>query len=232
MKKLFMFLLGLTSTIVMSAQECKINAVMVEPEFKTGYLDFSDKSVSFTFFYSSYNGEIEVSVFNKTNERMYIEWENARYDNSRVVFGDDTGFSMRNAKQDEAVPAYKMSIERGIYPESWFTKYNFIPIEKSRLTMFGGQFCNISIPIRFDSGQVKYYRFKIHVYCFNPVDCSGVKVGMKAKEVKKMIGEPNYISKGYSRNETWYYSSNVTLKIQKGVVVGIEEKEKYPYMYE
>lgn len=179
--------MGFIYACVMNAQDPEVHAVMVEPEFKKGYLDYGDDSLSFTFNYWARGGQLKVSVFNRTKSTMYVEWEDARFDHSRIVFGDDTRYSMRNAKHDEAVPSFTRSIERDIYPEKWFTSdYTMNFIEESTVRWSGGYKCDISIPIRFGSGSVKYYHFLIHVYCFNPVDCGCIKIGMKAKEVKNL----------------------------------------------
>ena len=48
---------------------------------------------------------LKVEIENKAEERIYIEWENARFDNSKVVFDDDTRLSMKNEKANEVVVA-------------------------------------------------------------------------------------------------------------------------------
>lgn len=53
-------------------------------------------------------------IKNGNDERISIEWENARFDNSKVVFGDDSKLTMRNPKVDEVVTAKGLSIMRDI----------------------------------------------------------------------------------------------------------------------
>jgi len=51
---------------------------------------------------------------NGTDERIFIEWKNARLNGGKVIFGDDTRLSMRSQKNDEAVSPHGSSIIREI----------------------------------------------------------------------------------------------------------------------
>ena len=53
-------------------------------------------------------------IKNGNDERISIEWENARFANYKVVFGDDSKLTMRNPKVDEVVTANGVSIKRNI----------------------------------------------------------------------------------------------------------------------
>lgn len=228
MKKVSLIFTLLAVSILSFAQGGDIQALLVKP-IMSDELTFSTDSIEVKFFYWKTDGELRIKIQNKTKERIYIEWENARFDNSRIVFGSDSRLSMKNPKADELIHANSISHAKTIMPEGWVSSdYVITLIDESRVMKKGGHECDIILPVRFSSGEVIDYTFLIHIYHFNPVDCSDIKLGMKPKEVRAIAGTPDNIFKLNGWQE-WTYASNVVIKFEGGVVTKIEDMKK-PYM--
>lgn len=219
------------ATFGLSAQDGRIHAIMLEPVFNQDMI-FDADSCTISFSYSESGGALYVKVFNKTKKRAYIEWENARIDNSRVVFGDDSRLTMGNAKADESIPSNSNSISRHILSESWVgSEYIINLIASNRVKERGGSELEVILPIRFGDTEPIDYKFRLSVYYYNPVDCSQITIGMKAKDVRKLLGKPDYIDihqlMGTSHTQAdWYYASNAIIYIDKGVVEKITSIKK------
>lgn len=107
-------------------------------------------------------------ITNNLDERISIEWENARFANSKVVFGDDSKLTMRNPKADEVITAKGNSIQRDITgldridgnAQSWFLfPYNELkknPGEKGTLDLI--------IPIKYSDNSVEDLKVQISVW--------------------------------------------------------------------
>lgn len=101
------------------------------------------------------------TVTNNTDKRIYIEWENARFDEDRLVFGTDSRLTMGNPKADEAVPANSKSICRAITNQTragaeYLINYLYNP---KKLKSEPGKKSEIKliIPIRFSDDSVEDY---------------------------------------------------------------------------
>lgn len=232
-------LLAILSLFAISsyAQDGIIHIVMLEPVFSNEAV-FETDSCRFEFSYSSptYNdnsGLVGVRVFNKTPKRAYIEWENARYDNSRIAFGDDSRITMQNPKADESIPSNSSSISREIMATSWVgSDFILNPIRSHLVRKKGGTEMEIIIPVRFGDTETIDYKFKLSVYYYNPVDCSQISEGMKTSEVKKILGKPDFMDLGTwgnPSNSDWYYASSGIITMKKGVVTNIQLINK-PYI--
>lgn len=221
--------------IVATAQNSTIHTVMVEP-VKSDKMELSDDSCVISFRYSENSGTLYFSLYNKTENRVYIEWENARFDYSRIVFGDDTRLSMRSPKADEAVPSKSMSMMKDIISEAWVGD-SFInnPLKPEKVRGRGGNECHIVIPVRFADGNTIDYKFVLGIYHYNPVDCSQIKEGMKASQVKKIAGKPDDMDVDpwgtANTKAVWYYAGNKAITIDKGVVTAIRNLHR-DYMVE
>ena len=107
-----------------------------------------------------YLGSFEVK--NGTDERIFIEWENARLNWSRIVFGEDNRISIRNPKADEAISPHSTSISRNITGEKNYNDgyqiplYNVRELKKKRLG--SKDRTHITIPIRYLDGSVEEYK--------------------------------------------------------------------------
>lgn len=231
------FLSVLTVSILCMAslfgQERPINKLMLSP-IRSEELKFEDDSCKISFDYRESHGMLYVQVYNKTGKRAYIEWENARLDGSRVVFGDDRRITMGNAKADEAIPAKSASISRDILAEGWVGSETIAnPISPSKVRGRGGAELGVVIPVRFGEGETIDYQFRIAIYSYNPVDVEQITVGMKAKDVKKLLGKPDDMWVDpwgtASTKADWYYAGNAVIRIRKGVVDSIDSLKR-PYM--
>ena len=114
MKKLLCFILVLFTA-------CSIvNAKKVKPIQKTSFEVVSEhsekgKQITFNCFISPLAPAfLSFECINNTDERIFIEWENARLRNDKIIFGDDSRITMTNPKADEAVSAHGSSIVRDI----------------------------------------------------------------------------------------------------------------------
>jgi len=112
-------------------------------------------------------------IENGTDERIYIEWENARVTNSRVVFGDDRRISMGNPKADEAVSVHNRSIMRDITGETYIGRRTLLPLyEPEQLKKNIGQSDTtyLLIPIRYSDGTVEDFKLAFTVWYEMPID--------------------------------------------------------------
>ena len=124
------------------------------------------KLITFDAYGSEYSGYWirNFEVKNGTDERIYIEWENARLDGSRVVFGDDSRISMRNPKADEAVSSHETSISREITGEKKIDDeyqielYNVRDLKKKNLGLKDRTY--IIRPIRYMDGTVEEFKLE------------------------------------------------------------------------
>lgn len=121
------------------------------------------ESVEFYAEYSSNSFVENFKVYNNTNERIYIEWENARCDYGKVVFDDDRRINMNNAKQDEAVSPNSYSISRDITSMNRVGNDNIYPLFNEK-NLKDGKNCYVFllIPIRFSDGTVVEYHVTLN----------------------------------------------------------------------
>lgn len=236
MKKLLCLVaVSVLSLTSLFGQDRPIHKLMLSP-VRSEEMRFEDDSCSIKFDYRESSGLINVMVHNRTNKRAYIEWENARLDGARIVFGDDRRITMGNAKADEAIPAKSSSISRDILSEGWVGSETIAnPISPSKVRGRGGAELGVVIPVRFGEGETIDYQFRIAIYSYNPVDVEQVTEGMKAKDVKKLLGKPDdmWVDPWGTANTKadWYYAGNAVIRIRKGVVESIDSLKR-PYMDE
>ena len=234
MRRTLFALLSLVGwSISLYAQDLPIHTLMLEP-IRSEELKFEDDSCAISFDYRESRGVIYLQVYNKTGTRAYIEWENARLDGARIVFGDDRRITMGNAKADEAIPAKSSSISRDILSESWVGSETIDnPVSPSKVRGRGGKELTATIPIRFNDNTTIDYQFRFSIWAYNPIDVGQITVGMKAKDVKKILGKPDdYWVDPWGTLSTkadWYYAGNSIIRIRKGVVEEIVSIKK-PYM--
>lgn len=113
---------------------------------------------------------------NGTDERIYIEWENARMKGDRIVFGNDSRTSMRNPKTDEAVSPHRTSIIRKIASvnqvhSDYMANIVYWSREKELMKELGQkESVEIVIPIRFVDNHVEEYRFVFSMWYEKPTE--------------------------------------------------------------
>ena len=119
MKSLFLFFILLMSSVAAAFAKDSKPELKISLEIVSTHVD-KDTLISFDCYkpssLSQYHKSFIVGflVNNTTNERIFIEWENARINNSRICYGDESMLSMDMPKADEAVSANSLSIKRDI----------------------------------------------------------------------------------------------------------------------
>ncbi|MBR3496311.1 MAG: hypothetical protein IKH37_06235 [Prevotella sp.] len=109
----------------------------------------------------------DFTVKNNTDERIFIEWENARVTNSRVIFGDDRRISMGNPKADEAVSAHGSSISREITGETYIGSNYVLPLfrpKKLKKNIGSKDYVFFMIPIRYGDNTVEEFELELTVW--------------------------------------------------------------------
>lgn len=187
---------------------------------------YEDDNVKVKFSMISEN--LYMNVYNKLDERIFIEWENARTNNNKVIFGTDNRLSVRNKKEDEAISSKSLSLSRCFYCENPMSALGGVwamPVyTHGILNLEEEEFCSVTfiLPIRMPDGKTKDYKIYVKVMYVNLADASQITIGMKPKEVKKIIGDPNSIKKfGVSKMENWLYTNNVRVMFENNKVVNI-----------
>lgn len=221
MKKYLIISFLLAFQMISWGQE-KIIFKMTQP-IESDEMVFEDDSVRIHFS-RTYNGALYFTVNNKTSGRIYIEWENARFDSDRIVFGDDSRLSMRNVKADEMITkGGESSYHKGMYKESWISSDSiWNRFSDDRIEDYGEYNVKVIVPIRFSNGNTEDYQFRIIGYHYDPVDYSGIELGMKTSQVQKLLGKPNEKDKYKDRPELWDYHGCVKITFEKGFVTKIE----------
>lgn len=113
----------------------------------------------------------DFSVENGTDERIYIEWENARIVNSRIIFSDDRRINMGNPKADEAISAHRSSISRDITGEIYIGDSYIIPIFRPKdlkKNIGNKHYIFITIPIRYSDNTVEDFELSFSVWYVLP----------------------------------------------------------------
>ena len=106
-------------------------------------------------------------IENNTDERIYIEWENARITDSRVVFGNDSRITMGNPKADEAVSAHSNSIRRDITGELYIGSNWVLDLynpKKLKKNLGSVDVTFIKIPIKYKDGTVEEFDLTFAVW--------------------------------------------------------------------
>ena len=143
---------------------------------------------------------------------------------------------MGTPKADESIPAKSASISRDIISENWVGSETIVnPVSPSKVRGRGGKELSATIPVRFGDGETIDYQFRFSIWSYNPVDIGQIAEGMKAKDVKKLLGKPDDMWVDpwgtASTKADWYYAGNAIIRIRKGVVEEIVNLKR-PYMDE
>lgn len=165
MKKLSLFLLTVLLATSSMAKHIYIENEIIEPECprteEYGSM-FQNDSIWIGFGVDEYS--CRVSIKNNTNERVYVEWSNFRWDSSPIVFDTDSRLFMNTKKEDEVImPGEWLGqniIQKSLVGESWITPW----IDVKYLKKGGFAKSRLIVPIRYSSGVVKDYIFVIKAY--------------------------------------------------------------------
>lgn len=182
-------------------KEVKIK--LLEP-YESSELKFSDNKVDIDFF-PIYKSDgyyfMGVTINNKTEQRIYIEWENARISGSKVVFDDDRELFINNKKSDEVVVSGEKSEYRSILPKDNVGDYGLHALFSDDSKGFRN--IPIILPIRYNNNDVVDYKFIIQFSKYNEKEIDSlfaekvkysnlsksIKKKMTIEQVKEIMGE-------------------------------------------
>ena len=232
MKKILIVIVCLFSFNWLNAKDSPAILVfdVVEPIEGSKDNTFEDNDILVKF-WPSY-GKFCMQINNKREDRIYIEWENARTNGEKVMFGDDTQLTAKQPKSDESVPGKSESVIRDFYKKNplynprFPNNYPFalaLHREVAGLARLGTTSVEILLPIRFVDNTTKDYKIRVKVKYQNTADFSGVTIGTSEKYIKNNIGKPDYKKDGEDGSEKWVYTNNAILTMKKGKVVDIKQ---------
>lgn len=154
-----------------------INANFTKPKKEFKYKleivsEVSEKGKAVTFDCFCYDMSMSwiknFQITNSLTERVNVEWDNARFSNSKVVFGDDTKLTMRNPKADEVIAPNGMSIKRDLssldrIDGSTFFSFLF-PYNELKKKPGQKATLDILIPIRYADNTTEEFKLQITVW--------------------------------------------------------------------
>ena len=162
-----------------------------------------------------------MDIYNKTNKRINLEWENFRLDNSAIAFDTDRRIKMDEPKADEVIFPKSNSTHRYIIPklviEDTYLKEYW---EIAKIKKKGEQFSKIIIPIRVNDSNIDYVfhigvacevngeRTKVNIPDRERVD--SIKEGMRYEDVISFLGYPAYYTYA-DKNFTAYYFNGLSI---------------------
>ncbi len=113
---------------------------------------YENDSVCFDFDWL--NCFLKVTIDNKTNKRMSVEWENVRINDGLICFDDDNAFTYQAPKESEVIHTGSHS-RRMIMKRSNFDYYAPL-FSKFMLEKFHEASVRLIIPIRYETETVDY----------------------------------------------------------------------------
>lgn len=176
MKKTFgLAVIGLCSTIFISSCGSYTNALanaqakyaekhpekqvrlVVEEPVSSDSPIYEDNLVRFSFSWDYWSDiGLDVTIENKTQQRIYVEWENARIKDEPIVFGDDYKLFAHREKPDEVIHIGSKS-KRFIARVSQVDNDGLRLFYWNTFKKYGeSAICHVIIPIRFDNKTVDY----------------------------------------------------------------------------
>lgn len=254
MKKLLLLTLTILSVLNINAKgSAKLEISMIQPiaadnwnferdsiNVVMGFYTRAGLPISIDNSTACANGEFGFQLENKTNHRIYIEWDNARLCGSRPIFGTDNLVKIKTngKKEDESVPATSKSMLQQLYVER---EPNFVeeglgmslnigshvrsPWNSYELKRKGTATFDFILPIKYEKGKTEDIKFQLKLTWTNTSDLSLIKAGMKDKEVKKLIGSPESKTKDKDNDiEIWHYTNNGDITLVDDKVTEINKK--------
>ncbi|GEM_PF-2752968 len=242
---LFLFLICCLPTLSQNRSDLykKVRIRLLQP-YESTELKFSDNKVDIDFLPKySYDGYyfIGITVNNKTEQRIHIEWDNARINGSKVVFDDDRKLFLNNSKSDEVIISGEKSEYRSIMPKDNVRDYGLYPLFSNNSNGFRN--IPIILPIRFKNDDVVDYKFTIQFSKYNETEIDSmyaekvkyhnlsksIKKKMTIEQVKEIMGEfkdgsyimdaegniKRYITLSYPFVEIWLDNQGRVKKIER-----------------
>lgn len=172
--------------------------VQSEKDFRC--FSYSDQEKNIDLHFRITSNTIGVQIHNKSDQRVYIEWQGARINEEEIAFGSDAAITFRDSKPDESVYSKSYSVSRELFAKSQFSKeayFNPLTGERGskyvisdhslscKQLMRWNHRMSIIIPIRFADNTTRDYRFDIIGY----FSLDFIKVGMNANRIAVSTGE-------------------------------------------
>lgn len=159
MRKVIGFLVLFFISVSLSAKpKGYLSARIISPKVEGQTNKYEDDTIKVSFF--PHRNYLEIEIFNKTKERIYIEWENARIGNSAVAFGTDIKIKIDEPKANEVVYPESYSIRTELFPKNNIDSKVWMDIDE--IQKKGEKFCNIILPVIIGE-KTKDYIFKIGI---------------------------------------------------------------------
>ena len=161
MKKFLLFSLFAFASLSIHGKKVYMEARIIEPSCDSD--EYANDSIAIRV---SPSRELfaYVSIQNKLDERIYIEWSNFRWDGSQIAFDDDSRLFMNQPKQDEVIMAgentYKNIVQKNLVGSSWITPW----YREKDFKNGGTQTSEMIVPIRFSSGKIKDYKIEFEIF--------------------------------------------------------------------
>ena len=152
MSRFILFIL-LTIPQVIYAQKYRLN---VESPCYSDTATFENDSIKCVFEWSSItNNSLELTITNKLNSRIYVEWENVRIDDEPICFETDTKFTYKQKKENDAV-AQGGKTKKEIQTYNLFESALFHMFYKSNIKKKGYDERRINLSIKYQTESIDY----------------------------------------------------------------------------
>ena len=214
MKKLFFLLVLFMACATLSSKEKPQLSIRILYPYSEGLTNEYEDSIIRVYFDVSEKA-LYLIIHNKTNKRIYLEWENFRIDNSAIAFDTDRRIKMDEPKSDE-------------YISAWW--------DIDKIKKMGEQFSKVIIPIRVNDKNIDYV-FQIGVACIIDGDRSNANIptkekidsiheGMRYEDVISLIGYPNSYSQ-IDKSFTAHYFNGLSVEFQAAYKIHAEVLSHY-----
>ena len=109
---------------------------------------------------------VTLMPYNRTNDKINIEWDGAKFDGAKLVFDTDSRLNMNQQKGDEAVYAGQSGLMRNVTSQYKVGDYSIYPIyEKKEVEKTGiPKEVSISITVRLKDDSVRLYKYTLKYY--------------------------------------------------------------------
>lgn len=233
MRKVIILLALLLCTVTASAEKShsKIKKSMIAPIEANDWVYNTD---SMNIVMDLEGGDLSFYLKNNKTTNVYIEWDSARINGDRVIFGSDDYLESLTKKKEEVVPDSSFSKIRALLvPNKYYRGLNsfihwaFVPYDLKKLKQEGRDTIHFCLPLRYTNGIRREIHFLLNLTLVNHANLKTVMEGMKKRNVRKAVGEPDYKEKlKADKTEIWHYTNNGEITFVEGKVTGVSIKRK------
>lgn len=106
---------------------------------------------------------------NRTDDKIHIEWDGAKFNGAKLVFDTDNRLNMNNHKEDEAIYAKQSGLMRNVTSQYKVGEYSLYPIYDKKDVEKKGipETVTITIPVRLKDNTIRLYKYELKYY-FKP----------------------------------------------------------------